>query len=200
MPTGYTAPLHAGKDITFEQFVLRCSRGMGAAVTQRDESLDSTIRKREPSDYHRKALDKAVKRLDEALAMTVEQAEVLAEESYAARLREHEKSMAKRAAMQERYEAMLAKVRNWTPPTTDHEGLKTFMVEQLEESIEFDCVGFGKYKPRRKTAKEYMQDELQNAKDNIEYYTEQMYKEHERVREQNEWVQALADDLGVEVD
>ncbi|VTR91619.1 unnamed protein product [Gemmata massiliana] len=36
---------------------------------------------------------------------------------------------------------MLEHVRAWEPPSTDHENLKQFMIDQLRESIDFDCRG-----------------------------------------------------------
>lgn len=51
MPTGYTADLHDGKDVTFDQFVKQCARGMGALVTLRDAPWDAPLPERfEPSD------------------------------------------------------------------------------------------------------------------------------------------------------
>lgn len=34
---------------------------------------------------------------------------------------------------------MLSKVRRWTPPSKDHEGIKDFMESQLIDSLDFDC-------------------------------------------------------------
>lgn len=39
MPTGYTSPLYEGKEISFEQFALRCARNFGALVMMRDELI-----------------------------------------------------------------------------------------------------------------------------------------------------------------
>lgn len=43
MPTGYTDALYEGEDVSFEQFVWRCARGMGALVTMRDDPPDTPI-------------------------------------------------------------------------------------------------------------------------------------------------------------
>ena len=37
MPTGYTVALYEGKDVTFEDFVMGCSRAFGALISLRDE-------------------------------------------------------------------------------------------------------------------------------------------------------------------
>lgn len=37
---------------------------------------------------------------------------------------------------------MLDQVQLWQPPTDDHMGLKEFMIQQIEESIKFDCASY----------------------------------------------------------
>lgn len=52
MPTGYTSPLYEGKEISFEQFALRCARNFGALVMMREEPLDTPIpEKFNPCEY-----------------------------------------------------------------------------------------------------------------------------------------------------
>ena len=41
-------------------------------------------------------------------------------------------------ATKQRLESMLAKVRNWTPPSTDHTNLKDFIERQLVDTITWD--------------------------------------------------------------
>lgn len=200
MPTGYTAPLYDGEDITFEQFVLRCSRGMGAAIMQRDESLDVTLKKRKPSlDYHNKAIARAKARRIEARQWTEEEADNRAVEQYAESMRKYLERRREQGATVARYKAMLEKVKAWTPPTTDHQGLKDFMISQLEESIKFDGPSnFGK--PTAMTGQEFRESEISSAKRDIEYHSKEIIKEKERCDSQNEWVEALADNLGVEIE
>lgn len=42
-------------------------------------------------------------------------------------------------ALKNRYNAMLSKVRRWTPPSKEYEGVKDFMESQLIDSLDFDC-------------------------------------------------------------
>ena len=83
MPTGYTLDLYDGKDITFEEFALRCARAFGALISMRDEPIDAPIPERfEPSDYHLKELEKAKKRLKEVKKWNEETAEQEAVRAY----------------------------------------------------------------------------------------------------------------------
>ncbi len=92
-----------------------------------------------------------------------------------------------------RYEAMIAKVEAWTPPTPDHDGLKKFMLDQLRESVEWDCGGFGGSgpAPTRQTEAEWKAEALAQARHQIEHYTAEHAKEIERVNGRNEWIRDL---------
>ena len=106
----------------------------------RDESWDTPIpTKIEPSDYHAKAIVEAQKEFSKYSNMPLKQAEILSKKSYQKELRYYAIYNKKNASLKRKYEAMLAKVNKWTPPTPDHENLKKFMIEQIESSIKFDC-------------------------------------------------------------
>ena len=199
MPTGYTAPIHDNEPITFEQFALRCSRAMGAAIMQRDETLDVEIQLRTVGDYEQKNVDKARAELDEALARTddewatLQDAQIRDETAYRAEY------MAKTSALAVRYDDMLREVLAWVPPTDEHIGLKKFMIDQLNESIRFD-VGqpSGRWLPpisERLSVVEYKAAKIALASKRLADATQRLHEEHERVRSQNAWVVALRDSL-----
>lgn len=197
MPTGYTAPLHDGDPITFNQFVLRCSRAMGAAIMQRDESLDVDIVLREVGDYTLNSVDKSGTALGEAWARTDEEWAALQATAIAEADKYRVDYLAKREAISERYEEMLAAVREWEPPTPDHSELKKFMVEQLEESIRFDVGDWIPDIPEELPVVEYREREVGRLARALERDTQLLAKERERVRGQNAWVVALYDSLGI---
>jgi len=125
MPTGYTLDLYDGKDITFEEFVLKCARAFGALIDMRDEPMDAPIPERfEPSDYHLKELEIAKKRLKEIKKWNEERAEQEAERAYQEALKRREEFIKKNKLIRKRYEDMLSKVQKWKLPTSDHEDLK----------------------------------------------------------------------------
>jgi len=62
MPTGYTNCIKDG--VTFEQFVWKCARAMGALVMMRDEPSNAPIPvKFEPSNYYAEEVAKAKAKL-----------------------------------------------------------------------------------------------------------------------------------------
>lgn len=195
MPTGYTQPLHDGEPITFEQFVLRCSRAMGAATMQRDESLDVEIQLREVSDYSIRAVEKAGAALTEAWGRPDEAWAELQDKAIADAEKYRSEYVAKRDGIRERYEAMLEQVRSWTPPTAEHEGLRKFMVEQIEESLRFDVHGYEPAVTDRLPVAEYREREIGRLARALERDTQSLQEERDRVRGQNAWVTALRDSL-----
>jgi hypothetical protein len=121
MPTGYTAPIADG--ITFEQFALGCARAFGALVTMRDEPANAPIPERfESSDYHQKALEKAHGQLSAIGAMTVAELSYAAKKQYETDRDRFLKLIAEKNIQRASYDAMLAQVNAWMPPTDDHQG------------------------------------------------------------------------------
>lgn len=200
MATGYTMDIHNGKPVTFEQFALKCSRAMGAAIMQRDESLDAEIRMRELDEYYVIGVTEARTALEAALARTdTEWADMQATEiAEASKVRDE--YIRDTDALYARYRDMQEQVEAWEPPTDDHMGLKKFMLDQFEESIRFDVGRPGEkryiphvpeevpvyvYKARHLTVLAQRQAEVMKR----------LSDECDRVRSQNEWVTALRDSL-----
>ena len=200
MPTGYTQDIYEGNPITFEQFVLKCSRAMGAAIMQRDESPDAEIRMREVPDYEIERVKKARAELEAALARTDDEWAAMRDAEIAEASAYQVKYVADRTELAKRYREMQKHVREWTPPTVEHEGLKEFMLDQLGESYNFD-VGHPNRKPYTPEIPDevpvYMYKARQIAKLSKHQAdaTLRLADEYERVRSQNEWVRALRDSL-----
>lgn len=192
MPTGYTAELYDGEQ-SFKDFVLRTARGMMPLIHMRDHSLDAPVTLPEVSDYHRRRLAEA----QDALAAF----EAYSDEDWeAARDAEHEEAMRYWTESQEgvsarraRYETMVDKVWAWTAPTKEHSTFKTYMLNQLNESIKYDCSTYPK--PELRPVEQYKEDKISKALRDVSYHSEEHSKEIERVQERRAWIQALLDSL-----
>ena len=194
MPTGYTLDLYDGKDLTFEEFVLKCARAFGALIGMRDKSIVAPIPERfEPSDYHLKELEKTKKRLKEIKEWNEDKAKQEAERAYQEALKKREEFIKKNKLIRKRYEDMLSKVREWKPPTPDHVDLKKFMIQQLEDSIAFDC--FIPEMPQRLSGEEYKEQQIKKALNDIDYHEKEYAKEVNRVYERNKWLLLLRESL-----
>jgi hypothetical protein len=195
MPTGYTADI--AKDITFEQFVWHCARAMGALIMMRDEPWDAPIpEKFEPSDYSAKRLREAQERLDWLNGLSAQEVKEEAAKAHEAALESHRRYESSKDSLRKKYWAMLEKVEEWTPPTTEHVGLKEFMVHQIRDSIKFDCHNSYEREPSAMSGVQWRADETEKALKNVKYHSEEHAKEVTRNAQRNQWIASLRTSLG----
>lgn len=197
MPSSYTAPIVDGEDVTFEQFMLLCARGMGALIMMRDEPLDAPIPDEfEPhTSYYDESEAKAratLKFLDSASLVELAHG---AEAYNAERVAYRDEYLAKARLAEERIDVMLAKVEAWEPPTDEHVNFKSFVVDQLTETRRHD--GVGGYVPDATplSVDEWVEHERSTAEGNITYATKHRRDEIARTAERNAWVRALRESL-----
>jgi len=204
MPTNYTADIE--NDISFEDYVLGCARAFSATLHQRDDDMKDKPRLRiAESIYYINELSNAKKNVVELEAMkgvndrTAFGKKVIEEETACS-----QESFNKKIMLKNKYENMRSKVHNWFPPTRDHENLKNFMIDQINESIDFDCNTerdmdrLTKLSLAKPLDKYY--DALIRAYKDVEYYETELMRERERNANTNKWISALYDSLGIEYD
>lgn len=200
MPTGYTADVQDGKVTSLKEFALKCARSRGALVHMKDEPFDRSIYLDKVSDYHLKELEKAKKEFAKYKKMSLEDVENI----WRAKSRKAHKEDIKRSTIvleeKARYLAMLEKVKAWTPPTPAHKDLKNFMIEQLKESIEFDCSRDyytedefieAKETLPKEDLEEYKQEMIASAQDDIGRHQKEYDAEVKRVNDRNTWITQL---------
>lgn len=196
MPSGYTADIK--DDTTFREFALRCARGIGALILMRDDPLDAPIPASfEPSDYHRKALEDALSKQAAVAEWTVSQAAADLRENNERALASHKEMCERDADLRKRYERMIGIVEAWTPPTPDHENFKAFMLNQLRESLQWDCHDDraevrGYFKG---TSAEWLATLKAKAASDVEYHRKHWQQDKEQAAERTAWVNALRDSL-----
>lgn len=193
MPTGYTAILGERDDVTFREFCLRCARAMGACIMQRDDPLDQLPLVDEvPSDYHEKALSTAREQLALYENMTLEQAQIEQLRILNKRRGEQNEVNSDRKVLGDRYRGMLAQVKAWEPPTSNHQGFKNFMLDQLRESIKFDCGSAGdSHEEEPISPAKWLQSEQSKAQNNCDYHIKHEREERERIAGRNRWKRDL---------
>lgn len=193
MPTGYTAPIYEGEEnFTFKKFAMRCARNFGALIEMRGEPLDAEIdfdKRFQPSDYHKKALERVEKEYQEFLdnPPTAEELGKKYDEKVNNDFKKFLERRESSKALQERYAAMLEQVKAWEPPTDEHNGLKEFMISQLQESMDYDCVVYSPYTDDREEYIKYHMSPDPLLKE-IAYYKERYEKEVELCNNRKQWV------------
>lgn len=200
MPTGYTAPVEDGKITDFTEFAMNCARAFGALVELRDDMAAPIPNTFKAHSYHADALARARAELKELNDTTEPEAETRAEAEYRSGMEAWEQAKQDREVKRHRLQSMLDRVNAWTPPTKDHQGLKTFMAEQLSETILLDCDHDDeRWIPKRLTAKQWREQRLKHVLDNIEYHKKNADAERKRAGDNTAWVRALRDSLNIEV-
>lgn len=191
MPTGYTEIIDEKLEAcTFEEFVWRCARGMGAFIMMRDEPMNAPIPERfEPETFYRDAVEKHRRRILELESMTDEQAA-------AAALVEREEEVARNAkwradatATRGQYWRIRDLVAAWQPPTQEHAGLKTFMLEQLATGAPNS--EWVPEAPPNLALGEWRRLRLERARKDLEFAEAEWQKSVERTESRNRWIAAL---------
>lgn len=192
MPTGYTAGVADGKIADFPTFAMQCARAFGALVTMRDDPADAPIPDEiQPAPYYDERCARLEAELAALLALTPEQAEARAREEYEGDLRADAEYAARKAAVRQRYEAMLAEANAWTPPTPDHVGMKEFMVEQLTESIKFDCADYPREPRTLLSGEEWLLLTVGATRRALADAREHANEEALRAKQRTDWLRAL---------
>lgn len=200
MPSGYTA-IFEEREPSFEEFVWKCARAMGAFIHMRDDSLDAPIRlpkENEFCSYHEDSLKRSVSNLEKYSKMSLEQAQILMNKDYDKMVADAKESIAKKDILRKRYKNVLAKVNAWNPPTKDHDNFKKFMTDQITQSIDWDCdtsYWTEKLLAPRQTAKEWLSDMITQAQHDIEYHTKHLAEDKVRNKERSDWISALVESV-----
>lgn len=195
MPTGYTSKLYGGEDQTFEDFALSCARAMGALIHMRDDSSKSEMRMDKVSDYLYKSIDEHSNTLKAFLALTPEQWNERQQEEILSLVASNNEYSDSKSALRDRYNTMLEKVKEWVPPTPDHNGLKDFMISQLEDSIKFDCSEFQIPIPDRIPWEDYSLAKMGSCIKRLTEDKKRLAEEIERVENRNKWILTLKQNL-----
>lgn len=204
MPTGYTAGIIDGEITTFEQFATQCTRAFGATFHMRDNPMDSPYEPRTPSEYYVNSLQSQREKLEEMKTMTDEAIVQYFETLLNDNLEYHEKGLEKDKANLEKLNSILASAKSWVPPTEEHEGLRTFMIEQIESTIKAD--GDPSYhvnmialiKQEMKDGidpKVYREERIKEIEDRITYYEGEIQKELERCKSSNDWMEKFFESI-----
>ena len=182
----------------FKTFVLRCAVVFGPVVLNQDLGPDGTIPEVfNPSEFYLEHLADSQVALAAVEAWTLEDAAAHQTVQYGSEQQRQEVLAESRQAMlkkKQEAEAMLALVEAWTPPTSEHQGLKRYMQDLLKKRIvpmNFDTP------PERPILppEEYRAQVIQRHKDDLAEAERALAEELELCRQRTQWVQQLKTSL-----
>jgi hypothetical protein len=200
MPTGYTTYILEDKLAKPSDFAKICARAFGACINQRDDSLEVPLEIPIPdTKYHDDSLKEANKKFKKLKSYNDEQKFKFGEKLKIKEISYNKKKIKEVIKIRAKLEKVLNWVNNWTPPTSDHHGLKKFMIEQINSTINFD--GNPDYHESQlkaaidKTSLDFYQKEYERAEWNVNYHKEEKEKEINRTNERANWIKSLIDSL-----
>jgi hypothetical protein len=203
MPTGYTAGILDGTITTFPQFAKLCMRAFGATIHLRDENLDAEYEPRVPSDYHTKAIEKAKQLIVDAQKLSDEEIIIRKKKELEDNKQYHLESIEKAKKSTIQMNKILSDVNKWIPPTSEHTGIKDFMIDQIVQTINFDCKTDYHEKELTKIESELLTinaDEIRaemiaQGKKDLYYHNTNNWEEIKRCEDSNKWVSDFLDSL-----
>ena len=203
MPTGYTNGILNGEIKTFDEFAKQCIRAFGAAIHMRDDDFNKEYEKRKPDNYYINSLNTAKEKLEKIKKASDN--DII--KKHTKELKAYRKTYIEKIKVikkdKELLESFLNKAENFTPPTSEHENFKKFMIQQLQETIKYDYNSYY-YEQELHDVNERLNNiNANDIRDNlvkryekdILYYTEGYEKEVENCNTSNEWVDTLLNSL-----
>jgi hypothetical protein len=196
MPTGYTADVADGKTTDFPTFALQCARAMGACITMRDDPSDAPIPDEfTPSQYNNERLEETLAELHKLESATPYELGAMCNADYQRAHALWLEQWNRREEQRGRYEDMLQRVHQWEPPSNEHYKFKSFMLDQLRESIRFDCSHEYYDQPKLETVSSWLAKRITSLQDKADYHKKAQAEENERTAKRNEWVRQLRESL-----
>lgn len=203
MPTGYTYGIIEGKTKTFQEFAKHCMRNFGACIHMRDEDSDKEYTPRVPNDYHSKELQSAKEKLEKAEKMTDAELIKMRKKELNKSKRHHAESMENTKIARQKLDEFLLKAKAFEVPTENHEGIKKFMIEQLETTIYYDGNSDYSTKEYSRIIMELNNIDVNNirftliekAQKDITYHLKEYKEELKRCADSNKWVVDFIDAL-----
>jgi hypothetical protein len=191
MPNGYTSALYEGREVDFREFVLGCARAFGACISLKEEPGGPAPAVVEPSYYHEKSLESARDRLRAYSDLSWDIAADMARNEFEDSWVGWEALCETIEARNHRFGVMMAQVKAWDPPTSEHENLKAKMIEWLEWDIERELPS----PPEKPLAREWLARKIKRTADDIDYHSRKWEEEQRRAASRTTWLQQLHDSL-----
>lgn len=189
---GYTSIIE-DKDVSLNEFVWRCARALGPLNHMRDSDMDAPIVL--PNNfhitYHTERLQESQDSLLKYQKMSIVEAQGIADQEWVKNQEEAKEGLSKKNELLIRTKNLLQQVQNWSPPSADHEGIKTFMIEQLQNVISHDCDT--SYcdrilKEKKLSAVDWLQQKISWLEADVVTYTNYLAKANEREDFSTKWI------------
>lgn len=200
--TGYTEQIENGNVTTGKDFLKLCTRAFGVAMDMIEKPLSvPTPTHFEPNPYYKEKYDKAVEVRNKYRQMTFEEAKQDIIKKHNAEITQIKKFLEKYKLEDEKYKKVRDEIKEWIPPTPQHEALKNFALDQIDLSMntylynslekelnkELDISDDAVWK--------YINNTNASCEKNVGEAYEQWQKDLKRTAEKNTWMRQLLESL-----
>lgn len=202
MPTGYTADICDGKNVSLKDFAMDCARAFTpfARIQEDSDGDENAVSEQVASrlEWFKRNIEEEEKEIEKINAIPDEEISQIIRKQRTDEISHITENIIKVKDLKQRYENMLKQVVAWNPPTEKHNELKNFMISQLEKSIEFDCK-LDYYEEwlqevldkNLATVEEYKQTFISTSLKSIDRYKEKIDKENSQLKNNVEWIKEL---------
>jgi hypothetical protein len=169
---------------------------------QRDDRSGPELAVDVVEDYYTNAVSRAKEELQRVSLLTDEQISEAREKEIADAKAAQVRFSTEKSSLRDAYESMLAKVQSWKPPTSEHDGLRDFMCEQIIQSIRFDCGEISRFHSDRaefiakQSPSEWHAEKIEQAARRLADAEKSLREEIERTASRNEWKRQLCESIG----
>lgn len=194
MPTGYTAFIGDNNDVDVKQFMLNCSRAFGALIHMRDDSMKKEIHLPEVDPYYSDRLTEALENHQAFIKLSEDEVRAMYIEELSENKKKEEAYELEKKKLKAKYEIYLNAIIRWEPPTPDHNEYKNFMIDQITESIDFDCKSYSVYTIDI-SFEEWYDNKLDSLTRNVDYYGQEFDKHQKKILGARKWIKTLMESI-----
>lgn len=198
MATGYTYRV-IEEDQSFEDFALHCMTAFGACIEQRD-SNDIKPKLRKIDTYHYDKIKETAKKLSDFLDKSDEDIQKEIDNQYQKDVEYYESKKEKDAKIKTKLLEFKERIYKLNFPEGDYNQYKKFMLEQIDETIKFDCSGRFYNKPVKPSLNEYKNSKIGSYEHRINYHKDAWEKHQKNVEASNNWIKGAAKAIRVEIE
>jgi hypothetical protein len=202
VPTGYTAYIENGDITTGKDFLKLCLRNFGVAINMRDEPLSKPVPNQfEPNPYYKKDYEETVEVRNKYRQMTFEEAKKELIEKHKKDIESTRKSLDKYIAEDERYMKVRNEIEKWIPPTSEHENVKKFALNQIDISLNTDIREYCNNELNKdldisdEAVYSYMNDVNEFYENDVARAYKRWQEELKRTADKNMWMKQFLDSL-----
>lgn len=191
MPTGYTASIENGRITTGKDFLNSCCREFGICMGNNKLPLDEDFLSRfndDDDNYYTRRLEEAKRTLEKYQSILDEDLQKEIDEKYESNINSANEYIEECNKKNLMYKKVKKEVMDWKPPTSEHENLKKFALDQIDlcYPLEYDYSLEEINRPKN-TLSEYRKVAIESACNDIARCNKYIIDEKERIKTRNQW-------------